>query len=79
SAISKKAALSHTGTLAGSNAAYDAAFREIGAIVVDNWEEVLETACFFERAGVPKGTGAGVMASSGGAAVISGDKAEEFG
>lgn len=79
STISKKAALSHTGTLAGSNAAYDAAFREIGAIVVDNWEEVLETACFFERAGVPKGTGAGVMASSGGAAVISGDKAEEFG
>jgi len=65
--------------LAGSNAAYDAAFREMGAIVVDNWEEVLETACFFERAGVPKGPGAGVMASSGGAAVISGDKAEEFG
>jgi acyl-CoA synthetase (NDP forming) len=79
SAISKKAALSHTGTLAGSNAAYDAAFREMGAIVVDNWEEVLETACFFERAGVPQGSGAGVMASSGGAAVISGDKAEEYG
>jgi len=79
SAISKKAALSHTGTLAGSNAAYEAAFREMGAIVVDNWEEVLETACFFERAGVPQGPGAGVMASSGGAAVISGDKAEEFG
>jgi acyl-CoA synthetase (NDP forming) len=77
--ISKKAALSHTGTLAGSNTAYEAAFREIGAVVVDNWEEVLETACLFERAGVPKGTGAGVMASSGGAAVISGDKAEEFG
>ena len=50
SAISKKAALSHTGTLAGSNAAYDAAFRGMGAIVVDNWEEVLETACFFECA-----------------------------
>jgi acyl-CoA synthetase (NDP forming) len=79
SAISKKAALSHTGTLAGSNAAYEAAFREMGAIVVDNWEEVLETACFFERAGVPQGPGAGVMASSGGAAVISGDKADEFG
>lgn len=79
SVISKKAALSHTGTLAGSNAAYEAAFREMGAIVVDNWEEVLETACFFERAGVPQGPGAGVMASSGGAAVISGDKAEEFG
>lgn len=79
SAISKKAALSHTGTLAGSNAAYDAAFREMGAIVVDNWEEVLETACFFECAGVPQGSGAGVMASSGGAAVISGDKAEEYG
>lgn len=77
--ISKKAALSHTGTLAGSNAAYEAAFREIGAVVVDNWEEVLETACLFARAGVPKGPGAGVMASSGGAAVISGDKAEEFG
>jgi acyl-CoA synthetase (NDP forming) len=77
--VSRRAALSHTGTLSGASVAYAAAFQEVGAVVVDNWEEVLETACLFDRAGIPKSRGVGVMSSSGGAGVISADKAEEFG
>lgn len=79
SEISRRTALSHTGTLVGAKAAYDAAFKQTGAIVVNDWEDLLETAGFFSKAGHPSTQGIGVMASSGGAAVIAADKAEELG
>ena len=78
SAISQRTALSHTGTMAGTVAAYQAAFRKTGVVVIDSWEEALEAAVFFSKAGHPKADGIGVMASSGGAAVMAADKAEEF-
>ncbi len=78
SEASGKAALSHTGTMVGSHAAYMAAFEEVGAITTDNLESVLELATFFAKSGAPTaGRGVGVLATSGGAAVISADKAEQ--
>ena len=77
--IAQRTALSHTGTLAGSNAAYMAAFRKAGVVVIDNWEELLETALLFARASKPVTDGIGIMASSGGAAIMAADKAAEFG
>lgn len=77
--ISRRTALSHTGTLAGSTAAYRAAFDHAGVVVVDDWEELLEAAVYFSKAPPPRVPGIGVMASSGGAAVMAADKAEEFG
>src|SRR5262249_5531865 len=65
-----EAALSHTGALAGSNAAYNALFREMGAVVVKNLEELAETAAFFAKAPKPIGKGAAVVAASGGFCVI---------
>jgi acyl-CoA synthetase (NDP forming) len=79
SEISRRTALSHTGTLAGSSAAYNAMFAETGVIVVDDFEELLETASFFARAGRPAAHGIGVMAVSGGAAVMAADRAAEHG
>ena len=77
---SGKAALSHTGTLVGSVAAYRAAFEEVGAIQTDDLEAVLELASFFAKAGAPRnGRGVGIMATSGGAGVINADKAEQKG
>jgi acyl-CoA synthetase (NDP forming) len=76
SEISKRTALSHTGTLAGSDAAYEAAFQRAGIVQVENWEELLETASLFAKAKPPFAQGVGVMASSGGAAVMAADKAE---
>lgn len=76
---SRKAALSHTGTLAGGREAYLAAFAEAGAVVVDDFEALLETADFFQKAGAPTARGVGIMASSGGAAVMGADKAEDYG
>lgn len=78
SEISRKTALSHTGTIAGAKAAYAAAFARTGVVVIENWEEMLETAVLFSKAGHPSTNGIGVMASSGGAAVMAADKAEEL-
>lgn len=71
--------MSHTGTLIGGSAAYRAVFQRTGAVVVDDLEQLLETANFFAKAGRPKARGVGVMSSSGGVAVMAADKAEELG
>ncbi len=73
------AAMSHTGSLAGSQAAYRAVFRRAGAILVDDYEALCETAAFFAKARAPKAHGAAVVAASGGAAIMAADRAEQFG
>jgi acyl-CoA synthetase (NDP forming) len=77
-AASAEAAMSHTGTLAGSDAAYRAAFERGRFVVVEDLEALFETAMFFAKAGRPKASGVAVMATSGGAAVITADMAESF-
>lgn len=72
------AAMSHTGSLAGSSAAYRAAFKRAGIIVVDNLEALIETASFFAKAPRPKAPGVAVVATSGGACIMSADKAELY-
>ncbi|MCC3296159.1 acetate--CoA ligase family protein [Arthrobacter sp. zg-Y411] len=77
---SGKAAMSHTGTLAGSADAYRAGFKRAGAILVEDFEALMEVAAFFARnTEGPAGEGVGIMATSGGAGVICADKAEENG
>ncbi|MBN9427451.1 MAG: acetate--CoA ligase family protein [Burkholderiales bacterium] len=74
-----QAALSHTGTIAGSNEAYAALFRRIGAVVVDNVEDIAETAAFFAKAPAPRARGVGVVSISGGFCITHADKAELHG
>ena len=64
-----RAAMSHTGSLAGSHASYQAVFRRAGAVVVDDYEALMETAAFFARR-PHKAAGAAVVAASGGAAIM---------
>ena len=73
------AALSHTGSLAGSNASWRALLARGGAIVVDNFEDLIETAAFFGKVGRPKAQGVAVLAGSGGAAIMGADSAERHG
>lgn len=72
-------AMSHTGSLAGSHAAYMAAFERAGIIVVNDLTELLETAAFFAKAPSPVEAGVAVLTPSGGAAIASTDKAEAHG
>ncbi len=73
------AAMSHTGTLAGSNAAYDAAYRRLGIIRADNIEDIYAAAAFLAKAGPARAEGVAACAASGGACVITLDKAEASG
>jgi acyl-CoA synthetase (NDP forming) len=77
--LGAQAAISHTGSLAGSDAAYRAAFERAGAIVIDNFEGLMEAAAFFAKAPAPKARGVAVIATSGGAAIMAADKAELHG
>lgn len=74
-----QAAMSHTGSLAGSHASYRSVFKRAGAIVVDDFEALMETAAFFAKAPAPKARGAAVVAASGGAAIMAADRAEQNG
>jgi acyl-CoA synthetase (NDP forming) len=78
-AMGAEAAISHTGSLAGSDNAYRAAFERGGAIVVDEFEGLMEAAVFFAKAPQPKARGIAVLAASGGAGIMAADKAERYG
>lgn len=79
-AVSRQAAMSHTGTLTGSLDAYYAAFERAGVVAVNDLDAALEFAGMFAKAPAPRrGPSVGIMATSGGAGVINADKAEEHG
>ncbi|SSW62402.1 hypothetical protein AVE30378_00146 [Achromobacter veterisilvae] len=71
-----RAALSHTGALAGSDALYRAALGRHGVVFVDHFETLLEVAAFFAKAPEPLASGAAIVAASGGAGIMAVDKAE---
>jgi acyl-CoA synthetase (NDP forming) len=77
--LGAEAAISHTGSLAGSDSAYRAAFERGGAVVVEELEGLMEAAGFFAKAPPPKARGIAVLAASGGAAIMAADKAELYG
>jgi len=74
-----QAAVSHTGSVAGSQAAYRAAFERAGVVIVDEVEALLDTCSFFAKAPQPLARGVAVGAVSGGACIMLADKAEEHG
>jgi acetyl-CoA synthetase len=72
-----QAAMSHTGSLAGSDAAWRAVLVREGAVVVDDFEALAETASFFLKAPPrPTAPGVAVICTSGGAGIMAADKAE---
>lgn len=74
--IGAAAALSHTATLAGSDAAYRAAFKRAGVVLVEDFEALIEAASFFAKAPAPRSEGVAVVATSGGASIMAADKAQ---
>lgn len=74
-----KAAASHTGSLAGDNQIYDSAFRQAGAIRVNNLGEFWEIPRVFSSQPLPKGNRFAVIVGSGGSGVIAIDTATDVG
>lgn len=79
SEVGRKAASSHTGSLAGSFAVYQAAFRQAGVLPVRSIREAFQAAELLASEGYPKGVRAVVITNAGGFAVLSSDYAERFG
>ena len=70
------AAVSHTGSLAGSAAAWSAAFKRAGMVEVEDFDALLETASLFAKAPRPTAKGVAIVTPSGGAGIMAADHAE---
>lgn len=75
----QRAALAHTGAVAGDDAVVDAALRQLGVIRVHSLEELLVTAGLLGTAPPLTGRRMGVVTASGGACDIIADRAHEEG
>lgn len=74
-----RAMSSHTGSLAGSRAAYDAAFLKCGAIGVRTVEELFDLAEGFARQPLPEGPRVAILTNAGGPAILAADACEDHG
>jgi acetyltransferase len=76
----QRATLSHTGSLAGSDAVYDTALRQCGAIRVGSAEEMFDLCRGF--VGIPqgiRGRRVAIVTNSGGPSILAADSAEAVG
>ncbi len=74
-----RAASSHTGALAGSDRAYDAAFRRAGVLRVATVEELLEASEALAEAPLPRGRRLGIVSNAGGPGILAADAATAAG
>jgi len=74
-----RAAMSHTGSLAGSDAVYDAALRQCGAIRVAGIEEMFDLCRGFTTLPVVLGKRLAIVTNSGGPGVLAADAADAAG
>lgn len=79
SAGGRRAVASHTGALAGQDAAYDAAFRRAGIIRAQTSEEMFDWARALAWCPLPAGRGIAVLTNAGGPGVIAVDALEAHG
>lgn len=75
----KRAVASHTGSLAGSDAAYDAIFAQYGVIRAENPDEMVEIAALFTRHQLPRGNRLAILSATGGIAAWLADICEAAG
>lgn len=79
SAAGAKAALSHTGALAGADAVYDAAFRRVGVLRVHRLRELFEAVATLAAGLRVTGDRLAILTNGGGIGVIATDAVEEYG
>lgn len=74
-----KASVSHTGALAGSDASYDALFRQARAIRTESMREFLDALTVFSENPVPDGNDIAIVTNAGGPGVLAADAAAKAG
>ena len=71
-----KAASSHTGTLAGAENAFDAAFKQSGILRARTIEELFDYARIFSQQPLPQGPRIAIITNAGGPGIIAADAVE---
>ncbi len=74
-----KAASSHTGSLAGADVAYGAAFKRSGVIRAETFEALFDYAVAFNMQPLPRGRRTAVITNAGGPGIMSADALENSG
>jgi acetyl coenzyme A synthetase (ADP forming)-like protein len=74
SEVGQGAAASHTGSLAGSDNIYQAAFKQAGILRVDTVEELLDAAKAISMQPLPRGNRIAVLTEAGGPGIIAMDE-----
>jgi acetate---CoA ligase (ADP-forming) len=74
-----KAASSHTGSLAGTDVAYGAAFRRSGIIRADKFEQLFDFATALSMQPIPRGVSTAIVTNAGGPGIICADAVENSG
>lgn len=74
-----RAASSHTGTLAGTDQIYDAAFRKAGIVRVAGLEEMFDLCRVLSHCPLPEDNRVAIITNSGGPGILTADKAESLG
>ncbi|MBM3699793.1 MAG: CoA-binding protein [Actinobacteria bacterium] len=74
-----KAVSSHTGTLAGSSKAYEAAFRQTGVIRAGTIKDLFNLAAAFAHQPLPTGKNIAIITNAGGPGIMASDACEENG
>jgi len=69
----QKAAASHTGALAGSESAFEAAFEKAGILRADSAEQMFDWARALENCPLPRGKNMAILTNAGGPGVIAAD------
>ena len=75
----RRATMSHTGSLAGSDAIYDAAFKQAGVIRVSETHDVLDVGEALSKLPPMSGKRIVILTDGGGHASAAADKAEKYG
>lgn len=75
SAEGARAAASHTGSLAGSDNAYDALFHQSGILRVEGIDELFNRALAFAKQPIPKGNRIAIVTNAGGPGIMATDAA----
>lgn len=70
---SAKAALSHTGAMAGDDQVYDAAFKRAGVVRIDDTGDLFNTAEVLDSRHLPKGRRLAIVTNAGGVGVMATD------
>ena len=78
-AAGSKAASSHTGSLAGADIAYGAAFHRSGVIRAETFEELFDFATALAMQPLPKGNRVAIITNAGGPGIMAADAIENAG